>query len=288
MNSNNDKKESKDKQEDIIRQEQKLQLHWHIFTMATTYFISWFFPGVLFFSYIFFMFKPYFLDTRNFINLFMDLRAFLSLALFPLIIILSYILHLIWAAIIVRFWWRYTQKKSPTKDGIIPRNIRSNTSKFYQIRSFLLKYPKNAVTKGIFPWLYRWMINFIGSAKIGKASVIEEEVCGDKFFEVGENCYVGPNSSLASHLVEGIFGNIYYFKVKLGDNVTLPCDNHLGPGSDFKDNTIIFPMGSSVKFTVTKGNNFYFGMPIRKIFTKKIKNFLQLSDEQLKIIKDLE
>ena len=63
----------------------------------------------------------------------------------------------------------------------------------------------------------------------GKGSTIEESVGSDKFIGVGKNCYIGVNSTLASHLVRGIFGNISYFEVKLKDNVTLAAMNQIGP-----------------------------------------------------------
>ena len=78
----------------------------------------------------------------------------------------------------------------------------------------MIKYGKNSFTKGIFPWLSNWFFNTVGSNKIGKGTTLEESVGMDKFIEVGENCYFGVNSTLASHLIQGIFGNITYFKIK--------------------------------------------------------------------------
>jgi hypothetical protein len=125
------------------------------------------------------------------------------------------------------------------------------------------------------------MFNFIGSCDYGKGTTVEEEVLGDKFAETGKNCYIGPNTSLASHLVEGIFGNIYYFKIKLGDNVTVSCESPLGPGTHLEDDTYILPLGAALKFTRNKGDNYYFGMPIRRIFSRKVRDYLDLTDEDL-------
>jgi len=277
----------KNNQNNIPKEEQKLQVFWFIFSLMSVYFISWFIPGIVFFTYIYYFFYPYVLINTDFIALFTELLPFLSLILFPLVIIVCYILHLYFAALIVRFWWNLTQKISPSKDGNIPRNIRSKASKFYHVRSFLTKYPKNAITKGLFPWLYKRLFNFIGSVKIGNGTTIEEQVVADRAVDIGKNCYIGPNSSVTSHLVEGIFGNICFFETKLGDNVTLSADTHIGPGTKLEDDSYVFPWGVTQKYTRNKGNNYYFGMPIRKIFSRKIKNFLQVTDEDLKKAKEL-
>ncbi|MBY9007515.1 MAG: hypothetical protein KGD63_12225 [Candidatus Lokiarchaeota archaeon] len=269
------------------KEEQELQMFWFIATISSVYIISWFFPGMLFFTYVGYLFYPRFLEVPNFLSLFTNPLNLLTLILFPIIIILCYILHLFFASLVVRFWWNLTEKKSPSKDGNIPRSVRSKASKFYHVRSFIVKYPKNAIIKGIFPWLYNKLFNFIGSVEIGKGTTIEEQVVADRGIKIGENCYIGPNSSITSHLVEGIFGNICYFKATIGDNVTLSADTHIGPGNKIGDNSYIFPWGVTQKFTTNKGDNYYFGMPIRKIFSRKIKKFLQITDEDLKKAEEL-
>ena len=175
----------------------------------------------------------------------------------------------------------------PSKDGIIPRNISSKTLDYYHIRSFMLKYPKYKFTKGLLPWLANWAFKFIGSNKIGKGSYIEEQVCGDKYLDIGNNCYIGVNSILASHLVEGIFGNISYFKVKLGDNVTFSGQNPIAPGCNINNNSYLLPLASATKFSVLKGNNYYFGIPLGRIFKTRIKDYLQITDNELKKDKEL-
>jgi len=184
-------------------------------------------------------------------------------------------------ALATRLIWRYTERKAPSKDGIIPRNIFSRALKFYHIRSFMIKYPKNTFVKGIFPWLANFLFNFVGSNTIGKGSTIEESVGNDKFAIVGKNCYIGVNSTLATHMVDGIFGNISYFHVKLSDNVTTATTNQLGAGVEINENSYLLPTASTTKHSVLKGNNYYFGIPLRKIFKKKVMNYLGLTPEDL-------
>jgi acetyltransferase-like isoleucine patch superfamily enzyme len=179
-----------------------------------------------------------------------------------------------------------TEKISPSKNGIIPRNIKSKAADYYHIRSFILKYGKNVVTKGLFPWLTRWFFNFIGTCKIGKGTTMEESLVNDKFLTIGKNCYIGFNSSLAAHVVEGIFGNINYFEVKLEDDITFSAMCGIGCGSVVYKNSFMLPLASAQKHSIVGkpgGKNFgyYFGLPARRIFKKKLKEYLDLDPEDL-------
>lgn len=281
------KETEKEEEQEIIKQEPSARYQWCALVFVTTYFISWAVPVAFLFTYIIIFFIPYVLENPNFFALFLELKPLLSFLCFPLILIITYLLHLFFAALSIKFWYAVSQRIIPSKEGIIPRNVSSKTLNLYHIRSFILKYPKNLVVKGLFPWLFTWTFNFIGSCDYGKGTTVEEEVLGDKFAETGKNCYIGANASLASHLVEGIFGNIYYFKIVLGDNVTVSCESPLAPGTHLEDDTYILPLGAALKFTRNKGDNFYFGMPIRRIFSRKVKNYLDLTDEDLERAEEL-
>jgi acetyltransferase-like isoleucine patch superfamily enzyme len=268
----------------VIREEIKLQFHWYIFSLLCTYFLSFLLPGILLYAYLRFIFLPYFLLNQNFTLILTNPWSLLALASMPLIIIIFYLGNVFLIGLITRFFWRITEKISPTKEGVIPRNFNSKTLNFYNIRSFLIKYPKNAIIKGPFPWLINWLYNFIGANKVGKGTTIEEQFGADRFIEFGENSYIGVNSGFSSHSVEGIFGNISYFKIKIGDNVTTSALNCLAPGVQLNNNSYLLPLAGAVKHSKLKGENYYFGAPLRKIFKKKIKKYLNITDNDL--IKD--
>jgi acetyltransferase-like isoleucine patch superfamily enzyme len=274
--------------EDVVKDEVELKFYQYIFLFIGNYFFAWVFAGLFFFPYLVAYFIPNFLNNHNFFLIFTNLHSLIAFLTMPIALIITYLLHIFGSALFTRIIWRFTEKKSPSKDGIIPRNISSKTLNYYHIRSFIIKYIKNLAVKGIFPYLANSIFRFIGSVEIGKGTTMEEEVCGARYIDVGENCYVGPNVSLASHLVEGIFGNIYYFKIILGDNTTLAGESALGPGTELKNNSYVFPMGANLKFNVNKGENYYFGMLIRKIFSRKLKKYLKVNDEDLEKAEKLE
>ncbi|MFW9947866.1 MAG: hypothetical protein ACFFBZ_12575 [Promethearchaeota archaeon] len=266
---------------DIIKEEINLQFHWYMFLFFIIYFGSFLIPAIIFMVYIMFFYLPYFLDTSNFILLFTQLEPLLASIFMPLIIILCYLIHIFLVGLITRQIWKTTEKKSPSKDGIIPRNIPSKTLNYYHIRSFVIKYPKNAVIRGPFPWLINWLYNFIGANSIGKGTTLEENVSADRYISMGNNCYFGVNGAFSSHAVEGIFGNITYFKVKIGNNVTTAAFNCIGPGNEINDNSWFLPMTGATKHNILKGNNYYFGAPLRRIFKKRLMDYLKVSEEDL-------
>ena len=273
----------------VLKEEMNLQFGWYIFIFSVNYYLSWLLAGFIFFSYFLIEFMPNFLQVTSFITLFTELKSILALLLMPLVIIACYVIRLIFVAITTRIFWRITERISPSKDGVIPRNIKSKAADYYHLRSFMLKYGKNLFIKGMFPWLSNWFFNFVGSSKIGKGTTLEESVASDKHLTVGKNTYMGVNATLASHLVQAIFGNIQYFRMQVGDNVTMAAMNQIGPGSEIMDGSYLLPLASTNRHSVLKGgHNYYFGIPLRKIFTKKTMNYLGITEEDLEKNENME
>ncbi|MHA1147010.1 MAG: hypothetical protein ACTSR8_02075 [Promethearchaeota archaeon] len=275
-----EKKESQLENKEV-KEVRKLQFHWYFLGFFIIYMGSFLPSGLMIFFYMSMIFVPFFMNISNLIILFTDIRPILIVITLPLFLIACYVLHLLLIGVFTRFLWQLTEKISPSEEGIIPRSIPSKKLNFYHIRSFLIKYGKNVFIKGPFPWLANWFFTYVGSNVIGKGTTIEEQVCGDKFCEVGNNCYIGPNSVLTTHLVEGVMGRITYFKIKVGDNSVFTALGCVAPGGYLEANTYLLPYASCFKYSHLKGNNYYFGIPVRKIFRKKVIEYLKLSEEDL-------
>ncbi|UCC18373.1 MAG: hypothetical protein JSV62_09675 [Promethearchaeota archaeon] len=281
--------ESSEDNNEVVKEEVSLQFHLYIFIFFVIYYVSWLIPGFLFWLYFFLPFRIFFLENIGFISIFTDLSSLISLLVMPLVIIGCYLLHQFLIGLMTRFIWRITEKISPSKSGVIPRNIRSKAANYYHIRSFMIKYGKNSYTKGIFPWLSNWFFKFVGSNKIGKGTTFEESVGNDKFIEIGKNSYIGVNFTCASHLIQGIFGNISYFKIKIGDNFTAAAMGGVGPGSEVDDDCYLLPFAATPKHSIIKGGkNYYIGLPMRRIFRKKIMNYLGLTPKDLEMNENIE
>ncbi|MFW9824791.1 MAG: hypothetical protein ACFFE4_17750, partial [Candidatus Thorarchaeota archaeon] len=283
-----DSPEVNNSENEVVKEEVSLQFHLYILIFACIFYSSYILPGFCFFLYVIQIFLPYVLETSSFLSLFLNFEPLLAFLLTPLVIITCYLLHLFLIGLSTRMLWKMTEKISPSKSGVIPRNIRSRAANYYHIRSFMIKYGKNSFTKGAFPWLSNWFFNTVGSNKIGKGTTLEESVGMDKFINIKDNCYIGVNSTLASHLLTGIFGNISYFEIKVGNNVTSGAMSQIGPGSELHDNSFLLPLASTNKHSILKGNNYYWGIPLRKIFRKKTMQYLALTARDLEINENIE
>ena len=286
-----DSEESEESEKEPVTEGVSMQYGIYMFLFFIIYYISWIGPFFIFMAYFLMVFQEYFLKAPTFIAIFTELNPLFALLLMPIIIILCYLLHLFFIGLATKIIWAITEKISPTRNGIIPRNIKSKAADYYHIRSFILKYGKNVFVKGIFPWLSNWFYNFVKASKIGKGTTIEESLVNDKFINVGENCYIGINSNLASHVVEGIFGKISYFEVELKDNITFAAMNQIGCGSEVGENSFLLPLASGqkhVKIGKPGGFGYYFGLPMRKIFKKKLKDYIGLSLEDLERNENME
>ncbi|MHA1884691.1 MAG: hypothetical protein ACW96S_06555, partial [Promethearchaeota archaeon] len=260
------------------------QYFWYLFVFFSIYMASLVVPAIIFIVYMIFFFLPFFLKTSNFVSLFIEFKPLIAFLSMPLVIIGCYLVRLFLIALVTRGFWKLTERKSPTKEGIIPRNFPSRILNYYHIRSFLLKYPKNSFSKGIFPWVLPWFYNFVKSNQIGKGTTLEESAGGDKFLEIGQNFYMGVSSILSSHLVDGVFGNINYFKIKVGDDVTAAAKNLIGPGTEINNGSQLLPLASTGKHSVLRGKGYYFSegaKPLRKIFKRKIKSHVRIDPKTL-------
>ncbi|MFX1379606.1 MAG: hypothetical protein ACFFA4_11000 [Promethearchaeota archaeon] len=278
-----------DSEKKVIKEDIKFQYFWYLIVLFTIYLISYLIPAIIFMTYFLFFFIPSFLEVTNFLSIFINLEPLLALLTIPLVIIGCYLLRLYLIGLVARFFWGLSEKKSPSQEGIIPRNFPSKTLNYYHIRSFILKYPKNAFSKGIFPWLQPWLYNFMKASQIGKGTTIEESPVNDKFLEVGKNCYLGVNSAFSSHMIDGIFGDITYFKLKVGDNVTAAGKNLIAPGTEIKDNSYLLPLASTPKHSMLEGNSYYFSggaRPLSKLSKRKVKNYLKIDPDTLEQIKE--
>ena len=285
-----DESEASDKEDtdkEVPKEEIKLQFHWYLMIFFIIYYLSYVISGMIFLFYIIYVFVPYVLLVNNLVVLFTHLESLLVFIALPLVIVFSYLARLFIVGLITRMFWSLAERRSPTKDGVIPRNIASKAANYYHIKSFMIKYGKNTFMKSVFPWFANWFFNFVGTSVIKKGATLEESVVTDKNVQIGENCYIGVNSALASHVVEGIFGNISYFKVVLGDNVTLAGFNTIGPGNLLSDNSYLLPMAAATKHNKTKGDSYYYGMPLRRIFKKKTMDYLKVSEEDLNRAEEL-
>ena len=137
----------------VLKEEVKLQFYIYIIIFIFIFYSSWVFPGIFFFWFFLQVFIPNVLEISNILTLFTESNSLIAFFLMPIVLIGCYLLHLFILGISSKICWKISEENSPSKSGVIPRNIRSKAANYYHIRSFLIKYGKNSFTKGVFPWL---------------------------------------------------------------------------------------------------------------------------------------
>ena len=233
---------------------------------------SFFFPGILFFSYFHGFLEPNLLLNPLVIDTFLDIKTFLILCTLPITFILLYLMHLFFIAFITRLFYNYVKKREPYQ-GIFDRNLDKDAKVlfYYHFKSFLFKYPIFAISRSPFPWLINWELNFLGSNNIGKGTIIEESYL-HSHVNIGKNCYLGTFSHISNHVVDGVYGeeNLTYFGTTLGNNVSFEAITATLPGTKIGDNSAFLPISSTIKYDEIKGNGLYTDFPVRKLSKKEI------------------
>lgn len=108
-------------------------------------------------------------------------------------------------------------------------------------------------------WFYRAM-----GAKIGKGTLIATHRLWDvDLIEIGEDCLIGGNSSIAAHYVQGNRGRLR--RVRIGNRVTIGANTSVMPGVVIEDDVTVgsnslVPLGAHLK-----SGGVYLGVPVQKV-----------------------
>jgi hypothetical protein len=212
---------------------------------------------------------------------FTSLENWIILITLPIVLISLYLLHLILVAFLTRIFYSFADKRGP-EQGIFDRNLNkeSNILDYYHFRSFLFKYPIFAFIRSPFPWLINWELQFLGSNKIGKGTVIEEAYL-HSHIHLGKDCYLGTFTHLTNHLVDGVYGeeNLTFFGANVEDNSIFEVLTGTLPGTKVGKNSTFIPIGSTVKFDELKGDAIYFGFPAKKLSQEDKRRYLGVDFE---------
>jgi serine acetyltransferase len=108
-------------------------------------------------------------------------------------------------------------------------------------------------------WFYRGM-----GARVGSGTVIATTRIWDcDLIEIGRNCMIGGNASIAAHVINGVRGRLR--RVRIGNSVTIGANSSIMPGVVIEDGVIVganslVPLGMRLKL-----GGIYLGVPVRKV-----------------------
>lgn len=263
--------------EDLNAHAKELSVPFHFYIIAGWIIVGFSFilPGFLFFLFLFGFLTPNLFSITFSFKLFLDLKFIFILLLTPLIFICLYLIHLFFVALFTKWFYKRADERGPDQ-GVFDRNLdeMSTALDYYHFRSFLFKYPIFAFIRSPFPWLINWELRFIGSNKVGKGTVFE-----DTFFhshiDFGKNCYIGTNSHVSNHLVDGVYGeeNLTFYGCDIGKNCIFSLSNGAMPGLKMEDNSTVLPMCATIKYDKLGINGIYGRFPAKKLKLDEIKKF---------------
>lgn len=108
-------------------------------------------------------------------------------------------------------------------------------------------------------WFYRAM-----GARIGKGTLIATHRLWDvDLIEIGEDCLIGGNSSIAAHHIQGGRGRLR--RVRIGNRVTIGANTSVMPGVVIEDDVTVganslVPLGAHLK-----SGGIYLGVPVQRV-----------------------
>jgi len=233
-------------------------------------------PGILFFLTFYGLLIPTIFNNPLTMTLITESNFYAVMLLIPLIFIGIYLLHLFCIILLTRWWYRRADERGPSQ-GIFDRNMEMASTKldYYHFGSFLMKYPIFAVSRSPFPWILNWELNFIGSNKIGKETVLEETFI-HSHVNFGKNCYLGTSSHMTNHVVDGVYGeeNLTFVGIEIDDHSILNVVTGGLPGTEIGKYSTFLPGATTIKYDKVGDNGVYGGFPAKKLSKKEILYFL--------------
>lgn len=111
-------------------------------------------------------------------------------------------------------------------------------------------------------WFYRGM-----GARIGTGTVIATTRLWDcDLIEIGENCMIGGNASIAAHVINGAHGRLR--RVRIGNSVTIGANSSVMPGVVIEDNVVVGANSLVPQGMRLKSGGIYLGVPVQAINLK--------------------
>ena len=197
------------------------------------------FPMIL--IYIFFILADFF-----------HISYILKSLLFSPILILSYALYLYFSIKLSKWVVRKCNKKMPPAEGTFRRtfnekNVEDTRLYFYHIRGFTYKWPVFTAKKTFLPWMVNYALREIGENQISKDTIYADTYVGLEFTNLKPTAALLYASSISSHVVDSIFGNLTIKSISIEDYGILQPHAIAGPGSVVGKETALFPFKVALK-----------------------------------------
>ena len=141
----------------------------------------------------------------------------------------------------------YYDTRSPAEaDIVIKRQFKDKTLldykklHYYHMRGAIVKYSLWITAKCPVPSLLKRVLNYYGHNKIDSPTVIYENLYpGLEFTEIKHNAVLEVGSTLSTHVVESLYGNLVIGKIVLEPNSIVGVNTVVGPGIIVPENCAV-------------------------------------------------
>ncbi|MBN2151762.1 MAG: hypothetical protein JW839_09970 [Candidatus Lokiarchaeota archaeon] len=192
----------------------------------------------------------------------------------PLIFWSLYFVYLGTTVLVTRAFLAYFDLRSKPSSTVLRRQFKDKghpdyrTMHYYHMRGAVVKYPVWIVLKCPIPSLIARVSKYLCHNVIGKRILHENSYPGLELTEIGDDVVLEAGSTVSTHVVESLYGNIVRQRVEVGRGVVLGINSVIGPGavvadgSHVGDNSIAYQKWPLVKQEGIEGD-FFNGMPAR-------------------------
>nr|MDO8114926.1 hypothetical protein [Candidatus Sigynarchaeota archaeon] len=170
----------------------------------------------------------------------------------PLLFWLVYFLYLGTTILVTHGFLAYYDTQSKAQPEVLKRQFKDTNHPdykklhYYHMRGAIIKYSLWITQKCPFPSLVTRVLNFYGHNTIGKHVLYDNIYPGLEFTDIKDDAIMEVGSSLSTHVVESLYGNLIIAKVLVDTRGVVGINSIVGPGiiveKDFQvgDNAMTF------------------------------------------------
>ncbi len=174
------------------------------------------------------LFKAVYSPTNHWWNILMLMPV-------PIIFIIGVMCFVIGAAIILKAFIVYYDRKADIPEGTYELN--DPRAKYFKIKYFLRLFGLRLVHGTPFKIADVFFLSFFGNVKLGLAVKVDDAVIDPQYLEIGENTQVATGARIHTHDI--INGELYIKKVKIGSNCVIGAYAHIKPGLELADGSVV-------------------------------------------------
>jgi acetyltransferase-like isoleucine patch superfamily enzyme len=154
----------------------------------------------------------------------------------PVLFWILYFVYFGFTVLVTTGFLRYYDKKSPPTTKVLKRQFKDKNHPdykllhYYHMRGAIIKYSLWFAQKSPFPGLLQRVLRLYGHNEIGNRVMYDNCFPGLEFTAIADDVVMEPGTSLSTHVVESLYGNLVIANVTLGEGAVVGINSIVGPG----------------------------------------------------------